>query len=79
MFEKVSKIFLGALIGIVLVALAWYLISGLTSSQVATDRIPEVKEDLLSNPVINTVSEKMSVVNFPINVGQNEIGVSNPF
>ncbi len=79
MFEKISKVFLGALVGIVLVALAWYLISGFTSSDVATERINEINDDLLSNPVISTVSEKVSVINFPITVSQDEIGVSNPF
>jgi hypothetical protein len=79
MFEKVSKIFLGVLVGLVLVATAWYLISGFTSSDVATERINKINDDLLSNPVIDTVNEKTSVINFPISVSQDEVGVNNPF
>jgi hypothetical protein len=79
MFEKVSKILLGVIIGVIIILLAWYLISGWTGSDQSATYETKIKDNLLSNPVISTVRDKVSVVNFPIIVDDKEIGVNNPF
>jgi hypothetical protein len=79
MFEKASKIFLGVVIGVILILLAWYLVAGWTGGDQTATYEMEIKDDLLSNPAISTVRERVSVVKFPITVGDKEIGVNNPF
>ncbi len=79
MFKKISRVVLGVLIGLILITLAWYLVSGLTASQDSQTDVASIKDDLLSNPVVNQVQERLSVVNYPITVSGSEIGVKDPF
>jgi len=79
MFKQASRVILGVLVGLILTTLVWYLISGLTTDQDSSSQRTAIKDDLLSNPVINQVKEKLSVISYPVTVGNGELGVKDPF
>lgn len=79
MLQKVGRILIGVLAGGVLIAIAGYIITGLSTDTSSVDRIPMIKDNLLASETINEVQERESTIKFPITVSNNEIGVKNPF
>ena len=79
MTKKAGKVFIGIIVGLIVVGIAWYLIQGLSGAPNTEGQVSLIKDDLLSNQAIDTAKSKASVISFPITVSEKDMGVSNPF
>ena len=79
MIKKVGKIVIGVLIGLIVIAIAWYLIDSFTQESTKSDQVATIQEDILTSSVIEEVKERRSVIDYPVTVSKNELGKENPF
>lgn len=79
MIKKIGKIVIGIIIGIIFVGTVWYIIQGWTEVPEVEEGIPVIQEDLLSHPAIDTARSKASVIDFPIQAPEKDMGVAKPF